>query len=42
MVRHLWDQLSEAEQCPYIQLAELWSAQGPDDDLKPWYVIVTV
>nr|VWO98097.1 Zn(2)-C6 fungal-type domain-containing protein [Ganoderma boninense] len=35
-VRRLWDELPEEEQRPYIQLAELWSLQGPDDDLKPW------
>ncbi|KAI1784146.1 hypothetical protein LXA43DRAFT_1067020 [Ganoderma leucocontextum] len=35
-VRQLWDTLPEEEQRPYIHLAELWSIQGPDDDLKPW------
>ncbi|KAI1796327.1 hypothetical protein LXA43DRAFT_1057650 [Ganoderma leucocontextum] len=35
-VRQLWDNLPEEEQRPYIHLAELWSIQGPDDDLKPW------
>ena len=36
MVRRLWGKLSQEEQRPYVRLAELWSVQGPDDDLKPW------
>ena len=37
--RMLWDELPEEEKQPYIHLAELWSVQGPDDELKPWYVL---
>ncbi|PIL25436.1 hypothetical protein GSI_13326 [Ganoderma sinense ZZ0214-1] len=36
MVRQLWDDLSEDEQRPYEHLAQLWSVQGPDDELKLW------
>ena len=35
-VRRLWDALPEEERRPYVHLAELWSEQGPDDDLRPW------
>ena len=34
--RRLWDELPDEEKQPYIHLAELWSVQGPDDELKPW------